>query len=597
MAEQSAETLFPQEEQTTEITELTQIRMTPEELYQLRTRLAGMRGSQKLQTILNADNPRQLVNSMPPQEFLYTIKEIGMTDSAELLELATKELVSYCLDLDLWKKDRMQHEKLNSWLKFLEAGEIPAAEKVLTALDSDLLVLYFRSLLKIHIHIEDEVEPVIDTVGDLIMTPDRNYIIEIPFPPDDPQTPMVQAAVKLFLEYGYEFIHPLFEAMRHGLDSDLEERAYQIRKGRAEELGFVDYFDAIGIYQPLRPKTAPLPPTEPQELSPLLPILVPPRGTGLFHQAMQQIVDPQTRERVLAELLFLNNKVLSADQIDLSQRKAAERSLRTVLRTLDLGLETLAGDDPKAASEILAKHHVEWAFRNGFSALARLRRKANALVRDERLTLLKEAPLSLLGSPYVELVQELRQMKPRYVSALDDPPGRGMRPFRRLQDIQRAEAALATASMLSDLFFRDFNFSHEQLVQWALSDALISPTHLEDLHHSHLFLTALAHFVLSEEFVLRPITAQEIQKFLGLIFEPQEELPHRLAPGFQTKVEELLLQRPGTLASETQHLQVFLRNVWETLVEEASYLPLDQTPEPRFLNLFLVVRPDSSVTP
>ncbi len=564
----------------------------PNDLFQLRTRLSKMRSTEKLRTILDSPAPRQLVQSMPPQELLYTLKDIGIVDGAEVIELATKEQLRSALDLEVWKKDKVQHDQIFDWMQLLVAGEIDAAENVLAALDPDVFVLYFKQVLKIYKHKEDEDEPVIDTPGQLIMTPDRNYIVEIPYPAEDPQSPMLMAAVNLFLQYGYEFNHRLFETMLNSLDSDLEERAYQFRKARVEELGFFDYFDAIGIYQPLPPKAKPLPPISEDVDSSALPILATPKGSGLFHQAVQHIDSPTTQQRIQAELLYLNNKVLAADQIDTSQRRAAENSMRSVLRTLDLGLEVLLeGNESNLASQLLQQHHVEWVFRKGFSELARLRRKANKLAQDERFTLLKDAPLSLLGEPYITVLQELRQLKPRFVTALQHPKQRTVRPFRSLQEIQITEEALKTMKLLADLFFQDFGFDHSALAQLVADDKLSSPLHREDIHFSHLFLTALAQFVLHDTFVLKPLQGREVLTFLQTIFQEKETPPHALNPTLKKRIEDLLLQRPKTLASEVPRLQEILQKSWDELREEASYLPLHQVPDERFLHLFLVERP------
>lgn len=583
-------TIPPEEEETSEALVLREPWVDPKDLYQWRINLAQMRGSQKLQSILNSPTPQQLIQSMPPQELLCTLKDIGLTDCAELIELTSKEQLRYTLDVDLWNKDHVEHDKIHTWLKFLEAGDTEAAENILAALDPDVLVLYFRQFLHIHVHRDDEEEPYIETEGELILSPDRNYIIEIPFPPEDPKVPLLQAAVQLFFQYGYEFSHRLFENIRHSLDSDLEERAYQIRKGRLEELGFVDYFDAIGIYQPLPAKAKPLPPLPLGDDISWVPIVTVPRTSGLFQQTLQQIQDPSVLERIQAELLHLNNKVLSVEQIDPGQRQAIERNMRNVLRTLDLGMEILAQADPYAASQVLLQHHVEWVFRTGFSALAKLRKQANQLARDSRLTLTAAIPFSLLGSPYADFLQELRQLTPRFFNAFDTPPGQSARPFRQFHDIEKAQEVLATIGLFADLFFRDFGFSHSELQQLATSGALLAPSQPEDIHLSHLFLTALAQFVIHQEFSPKPLTESEVLAFLQTIFVVQNPPPHSLQPRWEQQIEQLLLQRPQTSEQNTARLRQFLNNIWAHLLEEAAYLPLDQIPEPQFLNLFLVRR-------
>lgn len=552
----------------------------------LRTKVFHARGTRKLQMILDAEDSRALVQSMPAQELLFTVKDIGLADSGELLLLASREQITSCLDLDCWEKDKPKPEMLEQWLQTLAIEEFDVAERVLQALDSELMVLFFRELLVIHECKEGEMpteEERKSLEGDLVEMPDRFYVIEIPFEADDPRAVLARSALKLFRLYGYEFTHKLFESIRWSLPSELQELSYQFRKARLMDLGFLDYYDAIGIFQALPPKAQAMPPSIAVEQE-LLPVLSMPRARGIFGDGMAQIKDTQQRERLQFELMYVTNKVICAEQVDPSNLNAISKVMRMVQRTIDIGLEALGAQDGPGAAQLLRAHHIEWLFRNGYSAMLRLRKQANRLRKDERLGLEKDAEPSLLPAGQQGLLTALMQTRPRFHTMLDDPPGEVTRPFRSLHDIQRAQEGLNFIAFLPEFFFQHLPFRWEDLREMAQTHEA-----LEEFDFVQLFLTSLAHFCLYQSFELRALNVEEIKSFHHQAFSyNQNKPPYPLDETLQSKVHEALRALFDPDAKEQTYLSLFLDLVWQRLQDEAAYIPPDQDLDARFLNLFLL---------
>ncbi len=564
------------------------------EIRKLREEVAKLHGTQKLRKILDAPSPQALIQSMPPQELLYTFKDIGLADSAELVELATKEQLTYCLDLDCWEKDKFSVKKFEEWLQFLEANELNAAEKVLSALDPELLVFYYKKMFRIE-HLEGDDAKAIrekeeeEETGDYIKTPDGFYVVHIPFDAEDHRSTIAHLSLNLFQQYGYEFTHRLFEAIRYSLPSDLEERAYQFHKGRMEDLGFIDYYEAIGIYQELPKHAKPFPPSFPVESS-NLPIIAQPRPEGLFSKALQKIDDSRTQERIQFELMHLTNKVISADQIEIANPRAINKTIRFVQQIINIALELMAHNDADKAADLIAKYHIEWIFRNGFSLLAQLRRKAQKLAKNEGLTLISLPKLSLLGSPYLQLLNGLKQRKPKFYIGLEDITLDSYRPFRTLDDVKIAEEALDYIAFLPHFFFEYLPIERQAIRELATNIAF--PHDIQEIEFFHIFLTALAHFYLYNTFEVYPLSPEEIQMFQNKIFIREGEPPYPIDPDFKERVLQALMKLPIQSPDETQFLQRFLNEMWHKLHEEAAYIQKDQKLDPRFINLFLV-REDS----
>lgn len=555
----------------------------------LREKIGRARGSRKLRMLLDAPSPGDLVQSMPPQELLYTIKDIGLADSAEIVQLADTEQIRSCLDLDCWQKDHFDKERFTSWLFFLPAKETDAAEKVLQSMDIETLVFFFRDLFIVHELEGDDAKRDSnqkEIKGEYITTPDGFYAVEIPFEAEDTMNVIARAALDLFQLYGYSFCQKLFLSILHSLPSDLEESAYQFRRARIQDLGFIDYFDAIGIYQPLPPKSKPMQPIERPDEDITLPVYVQTRFEGLFGKAIQGLPSDALRERVQFELFYLTNKVLAADQVEPANPQAMRKVLRSVQQLLELGFEVLGATEESAATQLLAQHHVEWIFRSGYSALARLRKRAARLRRNKQLSLLEDAECSLLDSPYMEVIRGLKSLKPKFYTGIEPRPGSTYRPFRNLDDISSANRVLDLIGFLPTFFFQRLPFQHEELLAISAED-LLAPGHIEDVHFSHLFLTALAHFMLHGTWTLRPLDAADIKTFLQRVFVHEGQAPYDLDPAFQVQVEQALLAIPNHTDEDRENVKLFLDHIWQHLHEQAAFLKPGQALEPQYLDLFL----------
>src|SRR5512137_596501 len=87
------------------------------------------RGKERFHYLFLSENPEQLVQQLPELEVFLTVKEVGEKDSLELISLTTPEQFQYLLDLDFWKKDRLDPEKVLHWTELLiESGEKKVTE-------------------------------------------------------------------------------------------------------------------------------------------------------------------------------------------------------------------------------------------------------------------------------------------------------------------------------------------------------------------------------------------------------------------------------------------------------------------------------------
>jgi len=82
------------------------------------------RGPERVRSIFLSDHPKELMQRLPELEVFLTVKELGRKDAVDLLSLTTSDQLQYLLDLDVWKKGRLDPDRVARWLEILlECGE------------------------------------------------------------------------------------------------------------------------------------------------------------------------------------------------------------------------------------------------------------------------------------------------------------------------------------------------------------------------------------------------------------------------------------------------------------------------------------------
>src|SRR4051794_27497415 len=92
--------------------------------------------------LLDRPDVERYVPTLPVQELFYAIKEIGLADATDLIQLVTPEQMQGFFDLDTWQKDRFVPEKAMPWFDILvDAGPRQIA-RVVDGIDPEVVALY-----------------------------------------------------------------------------------------------------------------------------------------------------------------------------------------------------------------------------------------------------------------------------------------------------------------------------------------------------------------------------------------------------------------------------------------------------------------------
>jgi hypothetical protein len=475
--------------------------LAPAELTQARMELAQARGKKRVDVILAARDPQALVRALPADELYFTIREIGLGDSAVLAQLASPEQFKTFLDLEAWASNSFMPRKALPWLRAARAGfhvDPKAASRwarKLAALDPEVLFLVLRDALVIH-DLESDPDPEIQ--GDRILrTPEGRFLVE--FTVEGVDYLAVRGLVDdLYSEDAFRATR-LLSAIRWELPSELEETALRWRTGRLADLGFPSIEEALSWFA-RAPRTASHAAGAPD------------RPAGFFLATLAKgspfdravaALPPEVRDTVEREIVAAANAVIVADAVDPADPEAVRAAFEAARATLELGLEALAGADPTRAVEVVGETAVKRIFQEGFGRILALKWRAERLLSAGGAGT-REAPL--LDAPIGEAVSSLASKRPLYFPGLeaDREDWGGLaaaafepRRFLSSADLSRASAALDLAEGLAGLA-RDLGLG-------AVRTAGPMAPRL-----SALYLTALANERLGRPFAPAPISRAEL---------------------------------------------------------------------------------------
>src|SRR5438105_7808931 len=213
-----------------------------------RRALQNARGKQKLDLILSAPDPQQLVSSLPPEELYFALLDIGPDDAAELVAMASPEQFRHFVDMSAWRgtDEGPRTSQVVRWLSLAREGgeDLEKFRRQLWSLDIELLALVLRRELLVHDLTEEE-PSLPQNPGMAYYTPDRRFLLEFAGSGE-------YAAVRQLIEDLYAQdpfgAGRLIESIRWELPIELEETARRWRDGRLRDAGVPEFEEAVSFY-------------------------------------------------------------------------------------------------------------------------------------------------------------------------------------------------------------------------------------------------------------------------------------------------------------------------------------------------------------
>jgi hypothetical protein len=537
----------------------------------------------ELDHFLESPEARHKVQSTPYQDIFMVIKTVGLADSLELLPLTLRNQRCGFIDLDCWRKDTFQATSFVEWMSaFVQAGPEEVVRTV-RALDPDLVALLLKQ--NIQVHLIDPEEPLPDLP--LTYTPDRRFGIEITGEGDSATISrlLLDAFFRHDPAYGYDLINwAHWDNTIH-----LEEEAYQNKRRRLEEIGFVDYYDAMEIYndtgfQLPSPKSSLPPAGEKNPLSNTLPALfVTALKPGQFlWDALVHIDQPAEAERINQGLAALSNRILSVHSVSPGDLEKVTPALEEVRDTLSVALEYLSEERLSSAHAILLENDVQALFKTGFSRIATLRDRAERLARQGTLAI-KGMNDWLLDPPDNEFFAGLKRLQPRLYEGIVDPHRSTYRNFRCMADLRLAEQRLDTIELLGKAFWQLFQESAHPLGSEEFHSINLP---VNEIRFPQIFNSCLLTYQLKGNFGLELTEEKTVREILEK-FRFFYGRPIELAQHFMEIAGSLVQERivnPAQRQTLNEFSEKWIRSCAEELAPQLDNASLDG----RFIRSFLL---------
>ncbi len=537
------------------------------------------RGKERLHYLFLSENPEQLVQRLPELEIFLTVKEVGEKDSLELISLTTPEQFQYLLDLDFWKKDRVDPEKVLHWMELLVESEEKKVTEFIQSTDPEFIALLLKKFLEVAT-IEGEALETRDRVP--LFTLDQYYYINFR---GKGAREIFQPFLEVFYRVDNKGFRRLMDSLVVELESELEENGYRLRNARLADYGFPDFEEALEIYRFLNPDSLTVgegpPPVkgreEPGTEGSVFYLTFQNQGP-FFSTVLSEIDDLDEQDRLKQEITALSNKAIVAEAIDLSNIAAMERTVEKVYHYLNLGLLYLSREDRIKASHLLRSLPLQRLFRCGVSTTILLRRKAESILKGPWFSNDQEN-LAFLDPPHFETFEGILRKRPALYRnwSYED--------LKTVQDLEEAEDFLKFIETIVHFFGEELKVYPRYLKELDLSGCY--PEDWREITLSTILLTCLGNQLLKGVFRFEAIEQTRLVDFFYRVFE-------RDAQGkgvIRMEVKERLREWLSSMESEDsrrQHLLAFQDFCLDLLEERYGKIPPEEKVDSRFVKGLLI---------
>ncbi len=499
---------------------------------QLRRRLAELSAKDRLEALLDAPDAMELVQSVPAEDLYAAIAEVGLANSAEIVQLASPEQFRTFVDLGAWTKDSLDVDRAINWLRAARGEESPEFLAKVRNLDLEVLELILRSSTRLH---DKEQDPDVNPTGVTLETPEGKYLVE--FLVEGAELSAMRSLVsELIAENPFESIR-LFEAIRWELPTELEEVAFQFRMSRLADLGFPPLDQAAAIFGFADPGPgAPSPDADRDELTGPRP--------DYLAAAFGGMPDDE-REQLEEQLRYLANSALVAEAAEPGDPVAGRRVAEMVRDYLSLGFEHLCGPDLRRATAVLRQKGLAGVFRTGFSLTLKLKFKVDRLDRH---------PLTRLEGEWLVFPEEarvlsaLRQKRPARAASAEESEPVG---FRSKSELHQAEVAIARGGHQIESIGALLGGTPEKARQ-ALA---LFEVPLRELGVDRLFAAIAVNALLDSSVTVAPVDPGRLREFLEKLIDVKSPSA-ALRAGAVEQVASVLMAKVPAPARAELHRQV-----------------------------------------
>jgi hypothetical protein len=459
----------------------------------------------------------EVLRDLPAETAFFALKEADNDMLLWFFENADVEQVQAVLDLECWNGDNFQAERFLNIFHFICKCSPEKLHEYMKDLDPEIIV---RTLIEYtDVFNFDPQEPPAVEEHRLLLSPDSLYAIIFKSENPELRESLMQWLNKISA-VDLQLMRRHLESCRWEQKTEIEEFAYGIKKGRLEDLGFLDPREAVSMYSrgdapsfkkqllenplPSKSKEESLEALESIEGAFVPEIMREPLSESeIFAEALKKITAPSLKEVLLMEALRSMNISIMADDLiheDLATiREATDRSRRY----LDLGLFYLSEANIDRCSEILITQSLHSCTRLGWLLVHDLV-KAAKIIRDS-------VPLHYWNSQDKALLEALQGRHPELNPMLAKDLGLSN------DNLISLEAVLKVAERLNQLSAAGQFFK----TKFAETLELNSRPLVENETLLARLFSALAHQVTTGQFQAKAVTPEVWDKFVQINLEKE----------------------------------------------------------------------------
>ncbi|HBD09838.1 MAG TPA: hypothetical protein DCZ69_16425 [Syntrophobacteraceae bacterium] len=538
-------------------------------------RLMSLPAKKRLEAILMRSDSEAVIAALPAQDFYLTVMDLGPDDALPLLAVGRLSQLNLVFDLLWWRKDEILPGPALEWIERLARANPQNLLRWLYHADFELLVGLFGRWLRVAVvsadadllEVRDEYPP---------HTLDDQYFWEACYPQYETQ---LRNILEFLFENHYGFYKGLMDHILQVTNTALLEDAFRFRRGRLEDLGIPDFYDALAVYQPLAAneicssgKRGISPPDDADEGAAgfALALL---SGGDLLDRGLRRIQDPATLLALQRELVALANKVVVADESIPEDADALRQAVDKVAAMVSLGLDLYTAGDEDLAVAALQEVFLENLFRLGFSQVARVRGRLQRLGKTGWLAKWPTG-ITYLDEPWKEAAELLLAKSPRILrSGLETPGTPQADLIRNRRDLRLANQTVDTIVALGILFEKlgaDTDVLATEL--WQDGQARL----LEDVTLARLIWTAAANQLWRGYWQALPLPVQSWTEVVG-----------HLAPRSVEQTVRTWLDQQAILGTQRDLVESYLQPLFVSYHNEMAAVGGDGKPDPRYMELFL----------
>jgi len=524
--------------------------------------LYELSGDKALEKVLNHPDCPRLIQTLSSEDFFWLIQTVGMDGSLELLKLASPDQWQYLMDVDTWRKDRLELNHVGQWMQQLLRADPERFMQWLISDQQGLLYYYlFRSIV---VEVKNEDEEMFEA-GPEFFTLDGFFYI-CPIRKDQRET--IEVLLRTLAQEDKLKYQALLIGLAGVLPAELEEDLYRMRNVRLAEHGFLPREEAIAVYAPLDPQSLkmdqPVPaggpvscPENPESV-PRWPLQTL-QGRDLLTQTLSNLSDEMLLNRIRQEFAGLCNQIASAEGFmdwNMESLKAIQVQAAGYLNMI---LKKQCHEDIETAETLLRMNSLISLFRAGFGLALDLKWKAERWLKESWFHG-KGLEASFWGQEWGRTLTGVLNKRPLYYCG--DGSANGFRHFQTLSD-------LASASETLDVLERLDILMAELTTQHPLN---LSDFEFFDVTFYQLLFTLWARQILDLNPSMEAITLKQAKAFLKLLRAGDTQPPFRMF-GFEERFLKAF-EMPGSVG-KSKNLEDALARTWQDFSGEMENIPTD----------------------